>query len=346
MNIYVLNSSGSPIGMIETYQSVIWNVQYFSRNDFQLVTNASDDNLSLLQVGNLLVREIDKTNNTYQNVMLIAKKELSFDTEYGWILKVTGKGLKNILARRIVWSQLNLSGTVEDSIRTVITNNVINPSNNDRKIPNLQLDDKANLTDTAEIQLLGENIAQWLEDVCTQYGYGWDIYIDSGSFIFKLYKGVTRPVIFSPYFDNLYSSNYSYNLDNYANAALVGGEGDGINQKTATVGSGSGLDRYEQFIDGNNVSSNGEIITLETYTQMLESYGNEQLASYQKTQTFEGEIEPNGVFKLNQDYFLGDVVTVENEKGISANPRIIEIIYSEDANGINVVPTFSEWEVI
>ena len=278
--------------------------------------------------------------------MLIAKKELSFDTEYGWILKVTGKGLKNILARRIVWSQLNLSGTVEDSIRTVITNNVINPSNNDRKIPNLQLDDKANLTDTAEIQLLGENIAQWLEDVCTQYGYGWDIYIDSGSFIFKLYKGVTRPVIFSPYFDNLYSSNYSYNLDNYANAALVGGEGDGINQKTATVGSGSGLDRYEQFIDGNNVSSNGEIITLETYIQMLESYGNEQLASYQKTQTFEGEIEPNGVFKLNQDYFLGDVVTVENEKGISANPRIIEIIYSEDANGINVVPTFSEWEVI
>lgn len=346
MNIYVLNSSGSPIGMIETYQSVIWNVQYFSRNDFQLVTNASDDNLSLLQVGNLLVREIDKTNNTYQNVMLIAKKELSFDTEYGWILKVTGKGLKNILARRIVWSQLNLSGTVEDSIRTVITNNVINPSNNDRKIPNLQLDDKANLTDTAEIQLLGENIAQWLEDVCTQYGYGWDIYIDSGSFIFKLYKGVTRPVIFSPYFDNLYSSTYSYNLDNYANAALVGGEGDGINQKTATVGSGSGLDRYEQFIDGNNVSSNGEIITLETYIQMLESYGNEQLASYQKTQTFEGEIEPNGVFKLNQDYFLGDVVTVENEKGISANPRIIEIIYSEDANGINVVPTFSEWEVI
>ena len=346
MNIYVLNSSGSPIGMIETYQSVIWNVQYFSRNDFQLVTNASDDNLSLLQVGNLLVREIDKTNNTYQNVMLIAKKELSFDTEYGWILKVTGKGLKNILARRIVWSQLNSSGTVEDSIRTVITNNVINPSNNDRKIPNLQLDDKANLTDTAEIQLLGENIAQWLEDVCTQYGYGWDIYIDSGSFIFKLYKGLTRPVIFSPYFDNLYSSNYSYNLDNYANAALVGGEGDGINQKTATVGSGSGLDRYEQFIDGNNVSSNGEIITLETYIQMLESYGNEQLASYQKTQTFEGEIEPNGVFKLNQDYFLGDVVTVENEKGISANPRIIEIIYSEDANGINVVPTFSEWEVI
>ena len=51
-------------------------------------------------------------------------------------------------------------------------------------------------------------------------------------------------------------------------------------------------------------------------------------------------------FKLNKDYFLGDVVVVNNEKGITSTPRIIEIIYSEDANGIKIVPTFSNWEVI
>ena len=79
---------------------------------------------------------------------------------------------------------------------------------------------------------------------------------------------------------------------------------------------------------------------------MLTNYGKEQLSLLQKTQNFEGEIEANGIFKLNQDYFLGDIVQIENEKGITATPRIIEIIYSEDANGISVVPTFSEWEVI
>lgn len=354
MDIYVLDNQTNIIGMISNYQSVIWNMQYFGRGDFQLITNASPDNLSLLAVGNLLVRDIDRSNGTYQNVMLIEKKEVKFDAESGWVLTVTGKGLKNLLARRVVWEQLNLSGTVEDAIRQAITSNVISPSNTERAIPNFQLASKLNLTDTAEIQLLGENLAEWIENVCTQYGYGWDVYIDNGSFVFKLYVGTERtynqsavtPVVFSPYFDNLYSSTYTYNLDNYGNAALVGGEGEGINQRTATVGSGSGLDRYEKYINGGSVSSNGEIITLETYTQMLESYGNEQLATFQKTQTFEGEIEPNGMFKLNQDYFLGDIVQVENEKGVSATPRIIEIIYSEDINGVSIVPTFSEWEVL
>lgn len=48
---------------------------------------------------------------------------------------------------------------------------------------------------------------------------------------------------------------------------------------------------------------------------------------------------------MNEDYFLGDVVQVINEYGISAAPRIVEIIESEDENGKSTVPTFSTWEV-
>ena len=53
----------------------------------------------------------------------------------------------------------------------------------------------------------------------------------------------------------------------------------------------------------------------------------------------------DGNYVLNKDYFLGDIVQVINEYGISATPRIIEIIESEDENGTSVVPTFSTWEV-
>lgn len=350
MDIYVLNSSGTPLGLIESYQSVIWNMQYFGYGDLQLVTAATPDTLELLQVGNLLVRDTDMSNCEYHNVMLIEKREIAFDVESGWMLTVTGKGLKNILSRRIVWSQMNLSGTVEDSIRQVITDNVISPTNTDRAIPNFILADSIGLTDEAEIQLLGDNIAEWLESVCTQYGYGWDVYLSGGNYVFKLYVGTDHtynsdsPVVFSPDYDNLYSSTYSYDLSTYGNVGLVGGEGDGINMRTATVGNASGLDRYEKYIDGSSVSSNGEIITVDTYLQLLESYGNEQITQFQLTQTFDGEIEPNGMYKLNEDYFLGDVVQIESN-GITATPRITEIIYSEDANGISIVPTFSEWEV-
>lgn len=350
MDIYVLNLSGTPLGLVESRQSVIWNMQYFGYNDLQLVTAATPTALDLLQVGNLLVRDVDMSNGEYHNVMMIEKREVKFDVEAGWLLTITGKGLKNILSRRIVWSQVNTTGTVEDAIRQVITDNVISPSDSNRAIPNFILAPSMGATDEAEIQLLGDNIAEWLESVCTTYGYGWDVYLANGNYVFMLYQGTDRtynsstPVVFSPDYDNLYSSTYSYDLSTFGNVGLVGGEGDGINMRTTTVGNASGLDRYEKFIDGSSVSSNGEIITVETYMKLLESFGNEEIKQYQLTQSFDGEIEPNGMYKLNVDYFLGDIVQVESN-GIKATPRITEIIYSEDANGTSIVPTFSEWEV-
>lgn len=353
MDIYVMDGVNGIIGLIDTYNSVIWNVQYFGKNDFQLVTAANDANIDLLQEGRLLVRESDINLDSYNNVMLIEKVQIDLDNEKGWLLTVSGKGLKNLLSRRVVWSQITSTGTVETTIRQAITDNAINPTDPNRAIPNLVLDSLQGFTDTADIQLLGENLAEWLESICTTYGYGWDIYIKNHQFVFKLYQGTDRsynqssvvPVVFSPEFDNLLSSSYSYDKSGYVNAALIGGEGQGTAKRTASIGTAAGLARFETYVDGSSVSSNGEIITVEEYTALLQSYGKEQIAGSQITKSFDGEVVPDGLYKLNTDYFLGDIVQIQNEKGISATPRIIEIIYADDENGTSVVPTFSEWEV-
>lgn len=353
MDIYVMDGVNGIIGLIDTYNSVIWNVQYFGKNDFQLVTAANDANMDLLQEGRLLVRESDINLDSYNNVMLIEKVQIDLDSEKGWLLTVTGKGLKNLLSRRVVWSQITSTGTVETTIRQAITDNAINPTDTNRVIPNLVLDSLQGFTDTADIQLLGENLAEWLESICTTYGYGWDIYIKNHQFVFKLYQGTDRsynqssvvPVVFSPEFDNLLSSSYAYDKSRYINAALIGGEGQGTAKRTASIGTAAGLARFETYVDGSSVSSNGEIITVEEYTALLQSYGKEQIAVSQITKSFDGEVIPDGLYKLNTDYFLGDIVQIQNEKGISATPRIIEIIYADDENGTSVVPTFSEWEV-
>lgn len=353
MDIYVMDGVNGIIGLIDTYNSVIWNVQYFGKNDFQLVTAANDANMDLLQEGKLLVRESDIKLDSYNNVMLIEKVQIDLDNEKGWLLTVSGKGLKNLLSRRVVWSQITATGTVETTIRQAITDNAINPTDPNRAIPNLVLDSLQGFTDTADIQLLGENLAEWLESVCTTYGYGWDIYIKNHQFVFKLYQGTDRsynqssvvPVVFSPEFDNLLSSSYAYDKSGYVNAALIGGEGQGTAKRTASIGTASGLARFETYVDGSSVSSNGEIITVEEYTALLQSYGKEQIAGSQITKSFDGEVIPDSLYKLNTDYFLGDIVQIQNEKGISATPRIIEIIYADDENGTSVVPTFSEWEV-
>lgn len=352
MDLYILDGLNGVSDVIDTFQSVIWNMQFFGSNDFELVVPGTAKNIQRLQVNKCLVRDADMSANEYHNVMLIESRELSFDIDKGWILTVRGGGLKRILARRVVWTQTNLTGLVETGIRQVITDNVINPSDTNRKIDNFTLDSVQGFTDTFDVQLLGENIAEWLESTCKLYGIGWDVYIKNAQYVFTLKKGTDRtydqnenvPVVFSPEFDNLISSTYTYNLENYSNAALVAGEGEGTAQKVANVGTAAGLDRYESYIDANGVSSNGEIITLETYMKMLEDYGLEQLANSAFNEKFEGNVIPNGMYNLNEDYFLGDLVQIENENGISAVSRINEIIYSEDENGWSLIPTFSDWE--
>ena len=351
MNIYIMNGTSGISDIVDNFQSVIWNMQYYGRGDLDLVVTATEKNLNTLKEGVFLVREEDIGENRFDNVMRIEGIHLSFNVEEGWIMTVTGKSLKNILSQRIVWSQTNLSGSVEKGIRQVLTENVISPADSSRAIPNFILDTEQGFTDTFDVQLLGENIAEWLEETCKSYGMGWDVYIKNGKLVFALTKGADRtddqdvniPVVFSPEYDNLVTSDYSYDLGEFKNAALIGGEGEGTNQKTASVGTASGLSRYEAFVDGSSVSSNGEIITPEQYQVLLENYGQEQIDQTYTVEKTEGTVIPNGMYNLNEDYFLGDLVQIKNGF-IEAKTRVIEIIYSEDENGWALTPTFSSWE--
>ena len=350
MDIYVLDGLNGVKDILENFKSSIFNVQYNGMNDFQLVCPATEKNLSLLTYGAYLVREEDAAANSFQNVMVCENLKIDISSEEGWLLTVTGRGLKSILERRIIWGQKNISGNAEDSIRSLVTSEVISPTVAARAIPNFILGTDKGLQKTLETQLFGENLATWIQEACQLLGYGWDVSISSGKYVFQIYEGTNRTsgssrVVFSPTFDNLLSSSYQNNRAEFQNAALIGGEGEGTAKRTAAIGTASGIDRFEAYIDGSSISSNGEIITEETYIEMLKGYGETQLSQNRFTEKFEGEIEASGIYKLNEDYFLGDLVVVENELGITAVSRINEIIYAEDENGSSVVPTFSEWEV-
>lgn len=354
MDILILDGLNGVSDIISDFQSVIWTMQYSGLSEFQLAVAGTKENIDRLQPGTYLCRETDRTSTGFKNVMVVETMKLVYDIDTGWILTVGGKGLKSILNKRIVWSQINSSGTVETTIRSAITANVINPSDTDRKISNFVMDTAAGLTDEEEIQLFGEKLGDWIADTCQTYGYGWDIYIDSGKYHFKMYQGMNRtysqntvpPVVFSPEYDNLLEFEYNYNSLTFANAALIGGEGEGTSKRSSSIGDATGLERVEAYIDGSGVSSNGEIITLQTYLQMLESFGKEELGSnYKLTADFQGKVDTESTFVFNVDYFLGDIVQVDNNAGISATSRISEIIYCEEADGVSVVPTFSEWEV-
>ena len=76
------------------------------------------------------------------------------------------------------------------------------------------------------------------------------------------------------------------------------------------------------------------------YAVYLLNRGYEKLAEFGKITSFEGTIEPNTTFIYKEDYFLGDLVTVKNEYGISVEARIVEVVEVNDDTGYTVEPKF------
>lgn len=348
MNIYTVDRHGIT-GMIEVFESVIWNVQAFGLSDFQLVVPYSAENDALLQPDTMLAREAD-ISTTIKNAMIIENRKISFDIEKGWTLEVSGKGLKSIIGRRIVWEQTVFEATAIDGIvYSLINANCISPADSNRAIPYLDFN-MPRMTENITVQITaGTNLAEWLSELFREYGLIWDVIISGSRFVLDVRRstdhtiGTANPVVFSEEYENIASLEYSHETTDYFNAALVGGEGEGTSQVVVGIGTASGLDRYEGYVDGGSVSSNGEIITLETYKDMLRTYGREQMTAAQYADAFKGELILNNQFVFGTDFNLGDKVTVKF-KGESITTRIIEMIYSEDANGYTWLPTF-DWEV-
>lgn len=348
MDIYVLNQSFEKIGIVDTYKSIIWTKRYYSAGDFELYLPASADILNLIQIDYYLQRVDD------DSIMIVENIEIQTDAENGDFIIISGRSAESILSRRIVWNQTNLNTTAENAIRKIINENLISPQDSKRKINDLVLGAANGFTEKIEQQVTGTNVATWLETVCKTYGYGWKIALESNKFLFTLYKGKNLTysntdgnifVVFSPEFDNLINSNYKFNTQNYKNSALVLGEGEGTARTRAEIGTATDLDRYETFVDARDLSTNNGEISAAEYKNMLSERGKQKIAEQTTTTEFDGNIETDGVYKYKQDYNLGDVVQIENDYGITATSRIIEIIENEDENGHKVVPTFEKWEV-
>lgn len=76
------------------------------------------------------------------------------------------------------------------------------------------------------------------------------------------------------------------------------------------------------------------------YDVYLLARGFEKLAEYGAVTSFNGSIEPRTSFTYKKDFFLGDLVTVRSNYGISVGARITEVVEVNDDNGYSIEPKF------
>ena len=348
MEITILDKNLTPVAIMDTYESFIWTDRYRECGDFELYTPMTDDILTYIKQDYYLC------NRDSEHVMIIESLRISSDTESGNYLTVTGRSLESILDRRIVWGQRTLSGNFQNAVKTLLNENIISPSNNDRKIDNFIFeasDDPIVTSLNVNAQYIGESLYNIIQKLCAEFGVAFKITLnDNNQFVFKLYAGVDRSygqtenpyVIFSPNFDNIINSNYIESKSIWKNVTLVGGEGEGSARKYTTVGSGTGLDRREIFTDASSVSSEVDDVQLsdDAYAALLQQEGKATLVENAEVISFEGEIEATLMFKYGKDFFNGDIVQVANEYGHETRARIIEMVISENEEGKSIYPTY------
>lgn len=349
MEFNVHRPDGTWIGIIEDFESAIWRRAYYETGDFELRVPASADLLSIVEKDGYITRNDDDT------LMIIEALTLTTNGETGDSVTIKGRTASALLDRRVIWAQTTISGRVDAGVYKIINENALAPADPDRALP-IAMDPPDVLADKIDTQHTGTNLLAAVQEICTAHDMGFRAVRDNIAQVvarIELYMGVDHraaqsenaPVIFSPEYENLLSTSYAYDMTIYKNVALIAGEGEGLARKRTVAGTAAGLQRREMYVDARDLSTNGGEIAEADYLTQLETRGLEKLAETQISEAFDGELDTENTYQYRRDYDVGDLVTIENEYGMRADVRIVQIIESWSESGAySITPIFEGME--
>ncbi|MEH6941538.1 siphovirus ReqiPepy6 Gp37-like family protein [Bacillus sp. JJ722] len=368
MPIRILNANMDIQGEIDDYESMLPNFSWHGIGDIELRINRYAEHADKLIKGNLI-----RVGKDLKKVFIIKHREIELDENgkisENWLIK--GYSLKAIVAERLTippshTAYDNKSGNAETVMKHYINQHIINPVDPGRKIPQLVL--AANLNRGVHLSWSSrfKNLAEEMTEMSLASGLGWDVFLDTVNkkWVFDVIEGrdltssqkINPPVIFSPQFESLKTLRYTESELNYKNFAYVAGQGEGVERRVIEIGTQTGLDRHEIFIDARDIA---EEIDKEvpdgqggTTTEKvprpeaeiikdLTDRGNQQLKELMQEQYLEGQQLTDSSFVYQEDYNLGDIVTIQNKAwGVTMDARITGIKEIHEQGGFLIEGTF------
>lgn len=345
MDLWIYSEEFERLGIVDTASSIIWANRFRECGDFEVYVATTPALVELLQPDRLVVREDDEM------VGIIEKVIMDTDEEGGDYMTVTGRCSRKILGHRIVWDQTQLTGTLENGLRRLVTEAFISPAIAERKYEALTLAAAHGYTETVNAQFTGDNLLVAIESLCAANNYGFKNLLKNGGWEVDFYKAADRSVsqsknprvVFSEEYDNLTASKYTRDVSAYASIALVAGEGEGSARRRTTVARSvhqSGLQRRELYVDARDISSNDGEISDTEYMAQLADRGRTSMSEAAAIESMEGTVEALQMYKYKEDYYLGDIVTSINKYGVQADTQVLEVVEVWDENGYTCTPTF------
>lgn len=335
------NNTFENIGEINQYNSLIWTDKFNGYASFELWAPITEENSEYFKKGHILWCGGD-------NAAVIEIVKSTVDDKGTKTFNVKGRTLEMLLTTRIIWGTYNASNKYASTIMYEIVNqNCVNPTNISRKIPYLECAEDKQLGGKISIQKTGGEVYDMLTTIASNRDLGFNILFrpKEKKLIFEVVAGVDRtieqnevdPVEFSTDLEDILSSSYYTNNQDEKNVAFIQGEGEDASRISQISGNNEleGFNRRELYVDAKDIRSkfvdeNGTTITLtpEEYGAALINRGNDKLAEYKTTETFEAQIRVFGdiQYEFGKDYKKGDKVTVRDKQlGVVVSARITEV---------------------
>lgn len=358
MEAYTLDSEFRRIGVIDVFESFIWNERVTGYGDFELVIHATDSSRRLLTAGTRL------THNETKRVMTVETIENKQDSEGRLLLTVKGRSLEATLEDRAATQGLQgLIGANENWLiegtpafiarymfQKICVEGLLNPGDVMPFITMGSIDSPGTIPepDTHLISNIPvSTLYKAIKDICDAYDLGFRILrnMDTSQLFFDIFTGSDRTtrqsdlnaVVFSPDLDNMSDINEMTSIAQYKNVAYVFSKnGFEIVYAVDADPSAEGFERKVLVVNADNVDDD---TTGALLTTILKQKGLEALAAHRGLSALDGEISQNGAYKYGIDYELGDLVEMRNNDSVTNYMRVTEQIFTSDAQGDRSYPT-------
>lgn len=375
MDLYFLNKDRELVGIIDTAKSAQWLERYFEVGTFEIYVQVTDEVKDIVNQSYFVAR----LDSTY--VGLIERVETEDDKDNGSFLIIQGRMAEQLIGRRIIRTITHfINRKLLDICTELLNANILNPvlqegeTTSPRKMycfnTNIinNLSEEVNIT-IGEVQASFENnLLTFNTDLLKLYNSGLRVELtNDNQFNIVLYTGTDRSynqsenpyVVFSKEYDNLISSRYVYDSTKYANAIYVGGENNDtaaegryvdkyeLPDPTTASGVVDNMDRVEAFVNASDLKQKWEDedkvthqLSTNEYRKLLQARGKESITSVSRELGATIELT-NYIY--NEDFFLGDIVTIYNETlGVYTNKRLTGMDIVDNESGQTLEPTFDD----
>lgn len=333
MVINIIDREFNFLGQIDEYESFIATKKWHSIGNFELHLNIKNTHAEHLQKENIIF-------TTEKKAYVILYREIDSATNN---LTVKGFELKSYLSRWVVYPPDGYAYyKVNSNVETIIKEYVAATLSR-KGITSIVVAENQNRGTKTVYQSRYKNLADELEKLSLASNLSWDIALDieNKRFVFDIVEGrditanqdILPPAIFAIEYDNIGEQQLIDSKLDYRNTAIVAGQGEGASRSITVVGDSEGLDSFETFIDARDIENDND----------LPSRGEQKLSETQEVLTFDSRVLTDKNLVYEEDFKLGDIVTIQNNQwNITTDRRITELTEIYESTGFRLDVAFGE----